>query len=178
MGFRDIHAFNLAILAKQAWRLIQGSHSLFFRVYKACYFRTCSFMKAGLGSNPSFVWRSLLEAGELIRAAIVWKVDDGRSIKLDDHRWLPHPPKFQPNANMNLRVSDLFDPSTKQWHTQVLHKTFMHSTVEDIQWINLRDIHTQRMSSSGRRTKKAYSRLKRLTKSQSVSNNRNKGSIH
>lgn len=35
IGFRDIHAFNLAMLAKQAWCLVTGSHSLFFRVYKA-----------------------------------------------------------------------------------------------------------------------------------------------
>ena len=146
MGFRDIQAFNLAMLAKQVWQLIQGSHSLFFRVYKARYFPTCSFMEVGLGSNPSFVWCSLLEARELIRTATVWKVGDGRSIKLDDHRWLPHPPKFQPNANMDLTVSDLFDPSTKQWHTQVFHTTFMPFIVEDIQWINLRDIHTQRMN--------------------------------
>ena len=29
MGFRDIHAFNLAMLAKQVWLLIRGSHSIF-----------------------------------------------------------------------------------------------------------------------------------------------------
>ena len=140
IGFRDIHAFNLAMLVKQAWRLIQGGHTLFFKVYKTRYFPTCSFMEAGLGSNPSYVWRSLLEARELIREATVWKVGDGRSIKLEDHKWLPHPPKFQPNANLNLRVSDLFDPCTKQWHTRPSHN-FMHSTVEDIQRINLRDTH-------------------------------------
>ena len=139
MGFRDIHAFNLAMLAKQAWRLIQGGHSLFYRVYKTRYFPTCSFMEAGLGSNPSYVWRSLLETRDLIKAATVWKVGDGKSIKLEDHRWLPHPPKFQPNANLSLRVSDLFDPCTKQWHTHVLHTNFMQSTVEDIQRIDLRD---------------------------------------
>lgn len=92
MGFRDIHAFNLVMLTKQAWRQIQGTHSLFFKVYKAQYFPNYSFMEADLGTQPVFVWRSLLETRELIRAATVWKVGDGRSIKIDAHRWIPHPP--------------------------------------------------------------------------------------
>ena len=62
MGFRDIHALNLALLEKQAWRLIHQNHSLFFRVYKARYFPNCSFMEDELGNNPSYVWRSLLAA--------------------------------------------------------------------------------------------------------------------
>ena len=55
MGFRDIQAFNLAMLAKQAWRLIHHTHSLFYHVYKARYFPNCSFMEAEIGRNPSFV---------------------------------------------------------------------------------------------------------------------------
>ena len=74
MGFRDIHAFNLAMLAKQAWRLIQGGQSLFVKVYKARYFPNCSFMEAELRCNPSFVWKSLLDARELIRAGTAWHV--------------------------------------------------------------------------------------------------------
>ena len=66
MRFRDIHAFNLAMLDKQAWRLIKHTHSLFYNVYKARYFPNYSFMEAELGSNPLYVWRSLLMAREII----------------------------------------------------------------------------------------------------------------
>lgn len=55
MGFCDIFAFNLAMLAKQAWRLIHNNQSLFYMVYKARYFSNYSFITAVLGSNPSFV---------------------------------------------------------------------------------------------------------------------------
>ena len=72
MGFRDLNTFNLAMLAKQAWRLIHESHSLFYRVYKAQYFPSCSFMDAELRSNPSYVWRSLLQTRDLIREGSIW----------------------------------------------------------------------------------------------------------
>ena len=94
-------------------------------------------MEAKLGYNPSFVWRSLLEARELIRAASVWKVGDGKSIKVDDHRWLPHPPQFRPEAKKNMRVCDLFNPDTRQWHQQLLFHTFMPNTMAEIQLCNL-----------------------------------------
>lgn len=99
MGFRDINAFNLAMLAKQAWRLVQETRSLFYRVYKARYFPTCSFMEAELGSSPAFVWRSLLQARDIIREGSFWKIGDGSTIGVESHKWLPLPPSFRPGAN-------------------------------------------------------------------------------
>ena len=55
IGFRDLQSSNLAMLSKQAWRLIEDTHSLFYKVYKARYFPNGSFMTAEEGSNPSFV---------------------------------------------------------------------------------------------------------------------------
>ena len=85
MGFRDIHAFNFAMLAKQAWRLLNHQNSLFFRVYKARYFPNVSFLEAELGSNPSYIWRSLLKAREIILAGARWKVGCGTSINIMGH---------------------------------------------------------------------------------------------
>ena len=128
MEFRDIHAFNLAMLAKQAWCLVTGTHSLFFRVYKARYFPRCSFMEAELGHNPSFVWRSLLAARELIREGSMWKIGNGQSVEVSDKTWLPHRPLFKPGANTEMKVGDLIDQQTMQWNRSLIQATFVQPT--------------------------------------------------
>ena len=60
MGFTDLKTFNLALLAKQGWRLQTNSSSLFHRVYKAKYFPMCDFLEADMGRQPSYAWRSLM----------------------------------------------------------------------------------------------------------------------
>ena len=68
------------MLAKQAWRVIHNNQSLFYRVYKVRYFPNCSFMLAVLGLNPSFVWRSLLAARDVIREGSTLRVGYGQNI--------------------------------------------------------------------------------------------------
>lgn len=53
LGFRDIKAFNLALLAKQGWRLYMGQSFLFTSVLKGRYYPFTSFMEASTGSNLS-----------------------------------------------------------------------------------------------------------------------------
>ena len=143
MGFRDTHAFNLIMLAKQAWLFVTGSHShsLFFWVYKARYFPHCSFMDAELGHNPSFVWRTLLAARDLIREGSLWKIGNGQSVQINCNKWLPHPPLFKPGANTNMKVADLIHHQTMQWNRPLLQATFMQSTQEDILRIPLSNTH-------------------------------------
>ncbi len=76
LGFWNLHTFNTAILAKQSWRLLKNPHSLFFRVFKAKYFPRSTFLEAQLGSNPSFLWRSILSGREVIKKGIRWNSQD------------------------------------------------------------------------------------------------------
>ncbi|XP_040998492.1 uncharacterized protein LOC121244478 [Juglans microcarpa x Juglans regia] len=59
MGFKDLHMFNMSLLAKQGWRLLQNENSLLHRIFKAKYYPNCTFFQASLGSNPSYAWRGI-----------------------------------------------------------------------------------------------------------------------
>jgi hypothetical protein len=41
LGFHDLHIFNLAMLARQSWRLLKYPDSLCAKVLKAKYFPDC-----------------------------------------------------------------------------------------------------------------------------------------
>jgi hypothetical protein len=71
LGFRDLEAFNLALLAKQGWRLLQQPHSLLAQVLKGKYFPKDSFLHAKIRVNPSFTWRSLINAKSLLEKGLM-----------------------------------------------------------------------------------------------------------
>lgn len=62
MGFKDLKAFNLALLAKQGWWIQQSPNFLVHKIFQAKYFSDGSFRDAKLGKRPSYVWRSLMAA--------------------------------------------------------------------------------------------------------------------
>jgi hypothetical protein len=90
MGFKTMKEFNLAMLAKQGWRIIQNEGSLLSSCLKRRYFPRTNFLNATLGYNPSYTWRSILQARlEVIDHVGLWKVGDGQSIKIWGDNWLP-----------------------------------------------------------------------------------------
>ena len=82
LGFQKVHQFNVALLAKQDWRLITCLDSLLSRVYKARYLPTSSFLEASTGNNPSYAWRSVLASQELLRKGARIRIENGSSTKI------------------------------------------------------------------------------------------------
>lgn len=54
-----LRRFNLALLAKQRWRIISTPNSLLSKLLKAKYFPQYNFLTARLGSRPSATWRGI-----------------------------------------------------------------------------------------------------------------------
>ena len=87
MGFKDLCKFNEAMLAKQVWRLVHDTNSLFYKVFKAKYFPKGSVFEAKV-SLGSFAWRSILYARRIISQGAKWRIGDGSQIMIYGANWL------------------------------------------------------------------------------------------
>ncbi|KAM6587352.1 hypothetical protein CsatA_009957 [Cannabis sativa] len=140
LGFRILTDFNLALLGKLYWCLLVNTDSLVSRLYKAKYYATGNLFSAVLGDNPSFIWRSILEAKDLIHACAQRTIANGQNVSILNDPWLPH------NSNnyvvsrhptlVNKSVSYLFQVGTHAWDEDVVRDLFVahdHDLILSIQ---------------------------------------------
>ena len=130
MGFRNLQAFNLALLAKQAWRILTNLSSLVARTLKAKYFHFCDILHANLGCSPSYTWWSIFNSLEVLRCGTRWSVGNGRLIHISDDKWLPNPTTHKvispphPFEDYPM-VSSLINPMTRWWKRGVVCALFL-----------------------------------------------------
>jgi len=137
MGFKDLIAYNLAMLGKQGWKFLAEPDSLVSRIYKARYFPSHSYLTANLGHNPSYVWRSILKARFIVRGGARWCIGTGHSISILDEPWLLNGHRIDGNimgANFmrDFSVSSLMDVSTKGWNQEVIQQVFSPDIADSI----------------------------------------------
>jgi hypothetical protein len=137
MGYRDLERFNMALLAKQGWRLMQEPDSFIGRIYKEKYYSNGTFLSSSLGRRPSYAWRSIWNAKKLLQEGLVWRVGDGRSIKIWKDRWLEKPSSFLVQSPIQIldeeaTVSELINVDTKMWNISVVSDVFMEDEAKSI----------------------------------------------
>lgn len=117
--------FNIALLAKQGWRLIKHPQSLLARVFKAKYYRHSSFLQAKSYTTSSYGWRSIIQTQKLLKQGSKWIVGDGKDIRVWEDNWIkakPSSPASGPglNSHPGLKVNDLLIERDRQWNIQLL----------------------------------------------------------
>lgn len=124
MGFRNLREFNLALLGKQGWRVLRRPDSLAARILKARYFPRTGFLEAKIGNNPSYVWRSMLEAQDVVRKGVRWCVGDGSGIKVLGEPWLPDLDDLLVHSDnpalQNAKVYNLMKINEREWDDEVM----------------------------------------------------------
>ncbi|XP_042974784.1 uncharacterized protein LOC122306423 [Carya illinoinensis] len=134
MGFRDLHLFNLALLAKQGWRLLRNEDSLLYKVYKAKYFPSSSLFEAKAGANSSYVWKGILEALDCLRKGCRWRVGNGQTIRIFKDPWLPEGVSVSAliEVDENLKVNSLIDANTGWWNVHMMRALFNPNLIQQI----------------------------------------------
>jgi len=146
LGFRDLRLFNKALLAKQGWRLLTQTSSITAQIQKAKYFPLSNFLESNLGNRPSFIWRSIFGARELLKEGLIWRVGDGRSIKIWGDRWLPTPVTHAVQTPINSMedtsmVEKLIDKEQSGWNSTLVRHIFSPDEAEVILNIPLSPIY-------------------------------------
>jgi hypothetical protein len=88
MGFRDLRLFNKALLARQAWRLIQYPDSLCAQLLKAKYYHCGELVDTVFPGEASPTWRAIEYGLDLLKHGIIWRIGSGSKVHIWRDPWI------------------------------------------------------------------------------------------
>jgi hypothetical protein len=96
LRFRDLEVFNDAMLAKQAWRLLENPNSLCARVLKGRHYPTGDFLTAGCPSSASPTWKAIIQGRDVLRRSLTRQVGNGRTTEVWHDQWIEGTKSMKP----------------------------------------------------------------------------------
>ena len=129
IGFKRIHDFNIAMLGKQCWKLMTHPHSLVARVLKARYYPRSSFVDATVGFNPSYTWRSIMAAKQVVVKGSRIQIGSGQQVQINKDSWLLDEDNGFITTVLDERVAtatvnSIMVPGQRQWDTDLIVDIF------------------------------------------------------
>jgi hypothetical protein len=141
IGFRDLKVFNQALLARQAWRLIQYPDSLCARLLKAKYFPSANLLDTAFIQNASPTWQGIEFGLELLKKGAIWRIGSGSSVRIFRDNWIPRidAPKLCGRRNGSRRrwVSELIDQTNRTWNERLVRECCLPLDVDAVLAIKL-----------------------------------------
>lgn len=119
LSYRDLHLFNLAMLGRQGWRMLQNPDSLCARLLKVKYWPEGDLLQAVEQPGISYTWRSIIRGLKALAQGMIWRVGDGQHIRIWEDPWIPkgvtRRPRTPRGAVLLNKVSEFIDPATGSW---------------------------------------------------------------
>ena len=129
LGYRDLHLFNLAMLARHGWRLLLNQSSLCAQVLRAKYFPSGDLLSVIEKPGISYSWRNIVRGVQALKDGLIWRVGDGTQINIWLDPWIPNGVTRRPATPRGhiivTKVSELIDPTMGEWDSAL---------VKDICW--------------------------------------------
>ncbi|XP_060964971.1 uncharacterized mitochondrial protein AtMg00310-like [Cannabis sativa] len=131
LGFLSLVHFNLALLAKQAWRVLKQPNLIVSKILAVRYYPNSSFLNSSLGHSPSFVWRSICWGKELLHKGLITKIGNGHNTSTTLDYWIP---SFRQVVHLSSVPDTVatFITSTMTWDIPSLRRCYPPHVVEEI----------------------------------------------
>lgn len=102
---------------------------MFERFFKGRYYPRCKINEAPVSVNPSYVWRNIIGAKEVVLSVARWRIGNGDEVKIWEDNWIPTIPCFKPlglahSLEVDRKVYNLIDTDMRMWGMQVLRANF------------------------------------------------------
>lgn len=127
--------FNVSLLAKQGWRILNYPDSLLAQVLKVKYFRIIISL-THVWNNALYTWKSIWATKGILREGMCWRVGRGEQITVGCDNWIPDVGRNRLSAivtNLNdCKVADLINQNNRTWKEELIISTFPEDLAEKI----------------------------------------------
>jgi hypothetical protein len=138
MGFRDMKLFSKALLARQAWRLIQYPNSLCAWILQAKYYPNGELVDTAFQRDVP-TWKAIEHGLELVKKGIIWHIRSGTKVNIWRDPWISRQPSFKislKKGRSRIRwVSQLMKDNLREWDEQVLRTCMYPHDIEAAQQV-------------------------------------------
>lgn len=121
--------------------MMKNPNSPTTQVFKSRYFKHVDIMEALLGSNPSYVWRSLCWSRDTLSEGICWKIGKGDKVNIYKDNWIPELKSGRVStdgANEDRTMVKDFLNNLGEWDYALLSNRFRSYKVDAIRKIRLK----------------------------------------